>query len=177
MVLIAIATVALGFWAMSKPSNLGRPRLDVKKLSALPPDVNLPIYPEAENVEYYSMAGETVFGVSLESHQRHPTYAIMEYYDEELARSGWTPFCEEYYKYGDRKWKRHTDLRKGSPKEVERFVAYWVNPDKTKRSVLILRYYGFNSREPGESAFSNKEPVFVTYQEMPFFILPAPTNG
>ncbi len=103
----------------------------------------------------------------------YPAEVLIDFYESEMLKLGYNPFVEDYYKYADRKWQYYVDgTVKGNP-EVASFSASWSDGNKTKRAILLLKYY-WHDKSDSVKLWQNKDNLIVTFQIMPFVIKPPP---
>jgi hypothetical protein len=135
-----------------------------------------PIYPKAENIKSFSLKNDLIQGVSYELEVHYPAKEVLNFYEKEMARLGFEPFVEEYYKYGDKVWQTFIDsTREGNP-HVAQLLADWVDIQKTKRAKLILRYSWYVEHPSQRLVLTDNNDLKVVFQLMPFFTLPPPVK-
>ncbi len=134
----------------------------------------LSFYIGAQDIKYYSRDNGLVEGVYYHVRLPYATKEVLEFYDKKLAKEGYKPYVEEYYRQGDREWFVFTDeTRKGKP-EVAQLSASWVGPTGTKRANLGLRYYWYVDRSKSPIILGVNDDMLVDFQVMPFVKLPPP---
>ena len=137
----------------------------------------IPIYPGAINVKHYSLKNGLIKGVSYKVKLPYPSKDVLDFYDKEMSKRGYKPFVEEYYKYVDRKWQFLEDVTKKDKLYVSQLIADWVDSNRKRRVVLVLRYYWhLKMKEHNRSILEVEDVQHVIFQIMPFVIIPPPQN-
>lgn len=137
-------------------------------------NANLPIYPNAQNIEEQSLNKDQVQTVTYSLEINYPAKEVLNFYEKEMQRLGYEPFSEEYYKYDDRTWSFYGDATiKGSP-DVAQLKADWVDSKKTKRASLTLKYYWYNKSK--KTVLNDNKDLKVSFSIMPYYILPPPVE-
>ena len=103
------------------------------------PDISLPIYPSAINVERFIPSDMLkVKVVRYELKLSYPADKVIKYYNEQLPLDGWKHVKD--HKSAKAKWYSYVDdTKEGSP-TVRRFVKVWISEDSKKEFLFLLEY-------------------------------------
>jgi len=138
---------------------------DFKKISS---------YIGAQKIKYYTRNDGLTEGVSYHVELPYATKEVLEFYDKKLAKEGYKPYIEEYYKYADRVWRTFIDgTEKGEP-YVAQLLASWIDSAGIKRANLVLRYYWYADHRKSTVTLGPNDDMHVDFQIMPFMKLPPP---
>ena len=127
-----------------------------------------PIYSGAKGIKEYSLKDGLIKGIFYKVKIPYPAKEVLDFYEKEMKKMGYIPFVEEDLKYADRTWQTFQDTTKRGSPYVNQLIAYWVNPQKTKRVVLGLRYCYYVKPNNSKVVLGYNDDLEVTFQIMPF---------
>lgn len=159
---IVISLMVVGGAGCEKSSNVSK---EFQRISS---------YIGAQQIKYYSYNNGSTQGVSYHVKLFYPTKEVLEFYDKKLAKYGYRPYVEKYYKYADRKWQMFIDGTKEGKPNVAQLTASWIDSTGTKRANLVLRYYWYVDSSKSEVTLGFNDDMHVDFQIMPFMKLPPP---
>ncbi len=109
-----------------------------------------------------------------------PSKGVLRFYDDKLKEIGWVPFEQPYHHEYNREWMNYIDGTIEGHPLVHQLYAEWVDKEKIRMVVLVIRYYSFYlNRE--EKMYAQGEPnndiqnVEVTIK--PLYIFPPSETG
>ena len=126
-------------------------------------------YPNAYKLQTQESKENNTFTISFETQLAYPSRAVLEFYERELTRLGWSSAKEP------RKWDCFEDLTIEGHPVVYQLGAKWTNRERTRMVLVVLRYYSFGvtDKEKGLGCPGPKNDMQKVYvQVMPFTLLP-----
>jgi len=107
--------------------------------------------------------------VSYTVRERYPSTGVLHFYDQELAKLGYSPYTEPQLRESDRKWTEFIDSTIPGEPLVRQLGAHWTDPARKKRVLLVLRHYAFKDSAGKYRETEGQEVILQAYD---FFEIP-----
>jgi len=149
-------------------AQLQNPGLGLGDGSVPHPLSDLPVPPEAYNVQESSVAADYPNQLSFKIELEYPSKSVLDLYSQHFQSADWIT-CQAPFHYWDPidGWSSFGDDTRRPSQRVHQLVQHWINKDRNVIAVLGLRYYSPDDWSYQDKPAGKAQHVVIVFHQSP----------